>query len=66
MDKLTIDDDEKWAREQGVPSFDQPFIQKYLNGRDALIAQEKKQRSGSFVILTLFFFLVCSICLTYF
>lgn len=50
MDKFTTDDDEQWAREQGVPSFDQPFIQKYLQGRDALIAQEKKQRSGSLVI----------------
>ncbi|GAB7355103.1 hypothetical protein MBLNU459_g5683t1 [Dothideomycetes sp. NU459] len=46
MDKLAIDgDDEQWAREQGIPSFEQPFIQKYLQGRDALIAQEKKQRS---------------------
>lgn len=50
MEELTIDDDDQWAREQGVPSFDQPFIQKYLQGRDALIAQEKKQRSGSSII----------------
>ena len=40
-------DDEQWVREQGVPDIDQPFIQKYLQGRDALVAQEKKQRSGS-------------------
>lgn len=50
MDKLTLTDDEKWIKEQGVPSFDQPFIQKYLQGRDALVEQEKKQRSGSFTI----------------
>lgn len=46
MEKLTLSDDEQWVRDQGVPSFDQPFIQKYLQGRDALVAQEKKQRSG--------------------
>ncbi|KAL1302798.1 hypothetical protein AAFC00_003139 [Neodothiora populina] len=45
MDKLTINDDEQWIREQGVPSNDQPFIQKYFQGRDALVAEEKKQRS---------------------
>lgn len=32
---------------QTVPSVDEPFIQKYLSGREALIAQEKKQRSGN-------------------
>lgn len=40
-----IDDDEVWAREEGVPSIDEPFIQKYLDGRDALISQENRQRS---------------------
>jgi adenosine deaminase CECR1 len=29
----------------GIPSLDEPFLQKYLDGRDALIAQEKCQRS---------------------
>jgi adenosine deaminase CECR1 len=29
----------------GIPSLDEPFLQKYLDGRDALIAQEKRQRS---------------------
>ncbi|KAK6429683.1 hypothetical protein LTR95_014168 [Oleoguttula sp. CCFEE 5521] len=29
----------------GVPSLDEPFITKYYDGRDALIAQEKRQRS---------------------
>ena len=31
---------------QGVPSSDEPFINKYLEGQASLIAQEKKQRSG--------------------
>lgn len=29
----------------GIPSLEEPFLQKYLDGRDALIAQEKRQRS---------------------
>ena len=47
MEKLDLNDDEQWVKDQGVPSANQPFIQKYLQGRDALVAQEKKQRSGS-------------------
>lgn len=39
------DEDEGWLVEEGVPSADEPFIQKYLDGRDALVAQEKRQRS---------------------
>jgi adenosine deaminase CECR1 len=39
--------DNEWAEvEQGVPAKDEPFINKYLSGREALIDQEKKQRSG--------------------
>jgi adenosine deaminase CECR1 len=39
--------DDEWAEVvQGVPVKDEPFIKKYLDGRDALVAQEKKQRSG--------------------
>lgn len=49
MEQLSIEDEEEWAREQGVPSFEEPMIQRYLQGRDALSAQEKKQRSGSLV-----------------
>ena len=30
-----------------VPKVTDPFVQKYLSGRNGLIAQEKKQRSGS-------------------
>jgi adenosine deaminase CECR1 len=37
---------EAWAQAEGVPSLTDPFIQKYLSGRDALVEQEKKQRSG--------------------
>jgi adenosine deaminase CECR1 len=38
--------DEEWAQAEGVPSLADPFIQKYLTGRDALVEQEKRQRSG--------------------
>lgn len=37
--------DAKWADEEGIPTMDEPFIQKYLDGRDALIEQERQQRS---------------------
>ena len=37
---------EKWEVADGVPNFTDPFIQKYMSGRDALVQQEKKQRSG--------------------
>ena len=32
---------------ESVPKVSDPFVQKYLNGRNGLVAQEKKQRSGS-------------------
>ena len=51
MEKLSVEDDGEWARKEGVPSFEEPFLQKYLQGRDALIAQEKRQRSGSLVVI---------------
>lgn len=34
-----------WEIEDGVPQFEDQFIQQYLQGRDALIEQEKSQRS---------------------
>ncbi|EFQ93002.1 hypothetical protein CFE70_010690 [Pyrenophora teres f. teres 0-1] len=37
--------DDEWAQAEGVPSLSDPFIQKYLQGRDALVQQEKRQRS---------------------
>lgn len=41
-----VEDIEAWAQAEGVPSLSDPFIQKYMSGRDALVEQEKKQRSG--------------------
>lgn len=35
---------QEWELDEGVPQREDPFIQKYLNGRHALIEQEKKQR----------------------
>ncbi|PVH94359.1 adenosine deaminase family protein [Periconia macrospinosa] len=35
---------EDWEKAEGVPSLSDPFIQKYLSGRDALVQQEKQQR----------------------
>lgn len=57
MESLTLSEDEQWVRDQGVPDMGQPFIQKYLQGRDSLVAQEKKQRSGSLEIKSLCRFL---------
>jgi len=36
-----------WEIEEGVPQFEDQFIQKYLQGREALIEQEKSQRSDN-------------------
>jgi adenosine deaminase CECR1 len=39
--------EDEWAElVQGVPAKDEPFIKQYETGREALIAQEKNQRSG--------------------
>lgn len=38
--------DADWELEEGIPQVEDPFIQKYLNGRSSLIAQEQKQRHG--------------------
>ena len=35
---------QEWELDQGIPQPDDPFIQKYMSGRNALIATEKKQR----------------------
>jgi adenosine deaminase CECR1 len=40
--------DAGWEEAEGVPSPTNPFIQNYLKGRDALVQEEKKQRSGWF------------------
>jgi hypothetical protein len=40
--------DDEWAElAQDLPSRDDPFLKKYLQGREALIADEHKQRSGA-------------------
>lgn len=44
-------DDKEWEQAEGVPSLTDPFIQKYLQGRDALVQQEKRQRSGPYIII---------------
>jgi hypothetical protein len=36
---------------QDIPAKDEPFITKFLFGRDALIDEEKKQRSGKHLSL---------------
>jgi adenosine deaminase CECR1 len=46
MAKNEAANDGEWAQAEGVPSLSDPFIQKYLQGRDALVQQEKRQRSG--------------------
>jgi adenosine deaminase CECR1 len=44
--------DDEWEEvEQDLPAKDEPFINKYLLGRDALIDQEKKQRSGKLTLI---------------
>lgn len=42
---MNADDEEAWAAEQGIPAFTDPPLRQYLLGRDALIQQERKQRS---------------------
>lgn len=40
-------EDDEWADlASEIPAFEEPFIQKFVSGRQALIAEEKKQRSG--------------------
>ena len=36
-----------WEIEEGLPQFEDQFIQKYYSGREALIEQEKSQRSDN-------------------
>lgn len=42
----SVDSSLEWELEQGIPQFEDPFIQKYMQGREALIEQEKKRRHG--------------------
>ncbi|KAB8338956.1 hypothetical protein FH972_021896 [Carpinus fangiana] len=41
----SLEEDEQWARDEGIPSLSDPFIQKYFQGVDTLIDQENKHRS---------------------
>lgn len=43
-DDESIDSQLEWELDEGIPQIDDPFIQKYMAGRQALIDQEKKQR----------------------
>jgi adenosine deaminase CECR1 len=43
-DTASIDSNLEYELDLGIPQPSDPFIQKYLSGREALIAQEKKQR----------------------
>ncbi|KAJ5125253.1 hypothetical protein N7448_004581 [Penicillium atrosanguineum] len=36
--------DKAWELEEGIPQVEDPFIQQYLKGRDALITEEQKRR----------------------
>ncbi|KAL2002792.1 hypothetical protein VTN02DRAFT_5894 [Thermoascus thermophilus] len=38
------DQDVNWELDEGIPQFDDPYIQKYMNGREALIEQEHQLR----------------------
>lgn len=38
--------DEWKEMESGIPSTQEPFIRKYVEGREKLIREEKKQRGG--------------------
>ncbi|KAF2017875.1 Metallo-dependent hydrolase [Aaosphaeria arxii CBS 175.79] len=44
-EKQVVADNEAWEQAEGIPQLSDPFLQKYLEGRDALVAEEKKQRS---------------------
>lgn len=41
-----IPEDEWEEISQDIPKLEDPFIQKYVKGQQALIAEEKSQRSG--------------------
>lgn len=41
------EDELVWQQEEGIPQAHEPVIQKYFQGRDALIDEEEKQKSGS-------------------
>jgi hypothetical protein len=46
LSDVSIDSTLEWELEEGIPQLEDPFIQKYVQGREALIEQERKQRHG--------------------
>lgn len=42
--------DEEWAEvvENEIPAMDHPVVQQYLHGREGLIHEEDKERSGEY------------------
>ena len=47
LEKMPAFSEEEWAEiSEEIPKVEDPFLQKYLDGRAALIAEEKKQRTG--------------------
>jgi adenosine deaminase CECR1 len=40
-----VDEEKEWELDEGIPQVSDPFIQKYFQGRDALLEQERKHRS---------------------
>ena len=42
-----VSDVSDWEIEEGLPQFEDQFIQKYFQGREALVDQEKSQRSDA-------------------
>jgi adenosine deaminase CECR1 len=47
MGTAATETDDEWLAREGLPQLEDPFIQQYLLGRDALVEQEKKQRSDA-------------------
>ncbi len=48
LEKMPAFAEDEWAEiEKEVPKIEDPFLQKYISGREALIAEEKKLPSGS-------------------
>jgi adenosine deaminase CECR1 len=43
----------EWELEEGIPQVEDPFIQQYLKGREALIAEEQKRRHGKISAISL-------------
>ena len=47
MSSSSESDSSAWEADEGIPQLSDPFIQKYLDGREALIEQEKSTRSDA-------------------